>query len=329
MPSTLFRHLSALSQQLRQLPTALGGLALGIGGLGMCLDSALQAQGRIETATMLLSALLLLLLCGRFALHFDTLKTDLKHPVVGSVAPTFAMALMVVSHGIALYLLTCGLLVWLAAIGVHVFFLVKFIRYRRRDFSLQHMVPSWFVPPVGIAVAAVTWSGEAGSWSHGIAWACMAFALACYALMMPLMFYRLIFRDTIPRGAQPTIAILAAPASLTLAAYLRVAITPQPLLVIVMLGLAITMTLIVYAAFIHLLRLPFSPGYAALTFPMAIGATALYKVHALFISWHLPTAMIEQIGWMAALELAIASAVISYVALRYALSFGQWIKSRV
>ncbi|WP_156938996.1 TDT family transporter [Deefgea rivuli] len=306
-------------KKVRHLPTPLAGLALGIGGLGMCLDAVLRAQGRIETVSAALALLLLLALCLRVALHPDTLKADLKHPVVGSVAPTFAMALMVVSHGISLYWPQLGSAVWLLAIAIHLYFLVAFIRYRRRDFSLHHMVPSWFVPPVGIAVAAVAWTGEFGSFTHGVAWACMAFALLCYAVMMPLMFYRIMFRESIPVGAQPTIAILAAPASLTLAAYLRVSPTPYPLLVIVMLGLAITMTLIVYGAFIHLLRLPFSPGYAAFTFPMAIGATALYRVEAVFVKWQLPAEMIRQVDILGRIELGIATAVISYVALRFVL----------
>lgn len=303
--------------RIRGLPTPVAGLALGIGGLGMCLDLAFNAQGRLEIVTSTLALLLLIALCTRVALHPDTFKADLKHPVVGSVAPTFAMALMVVSHGISLHWSEVGTAVWLLAVLIHVYFLVAFIRYRRREFSLHHMVPSWFVPPVGIAVAAVAWSGDMSSWTYVIAWFCMAFALACYVVLMPLMFYRIMFRESIPVGAQPTIAILAAPASLTLAAYLKVAITPLPLLVIIMLGLAITMTLIVYGAFIHLMRLPFSPGYAAFTFPMAIGATALYKVKAIFIKWNVPADMVQQIEMLARIELGVATIVISYVAIRF------------
>lgn len=268
---------------------------------------------------MLIVGAMLLSLLLRFVLHFDTLREDLKHPVIGSVAPTFAMAMMVFSHGVSMYWPLGGTVIWLLAITLHVYFLIKFINHRRREFSLHHMVPSWFVPPVGIAVAAVAWSGAMGDWTHLIAWLCMAFALACYAVMMPLMFYRLMFRETIPEGAQPTIAILAAPASLTLAAYLRVTMDPSPLLVIVMLGLAITMTVIVYGAFLHLLRLPFTPGFAAFTFPMAIGATAIYKVEAAFLNWRVPMSLIEQIDLLAEIELSIATVVIAYVAFRYVL----------
>lgn len=311
--------LSTVSQRFRNLPTPMAGLALGIGGLGMCIDAAFHLGGRFEIFSMSLAGALLLALCIRFVMHYETLKADLKHPVIGSVAPTFAMALMIFGHGVHNFFPMLGTAIWLLAIALHVFFLVKFIRYRRREFSLHHMVPSWFVPPVGIAVAAVAWPGQAGDWTYWPAWLCMAFALACYAVMMPLMFYRLMFRQTIPEGAQPTIAILAAPASLTLAAYLNVAINPSPLLVIVLLGLALTMTLIVYGAFIHLLRLPFSPGYAAFTFPMAIGATALYKVEAIFVHWQLPTTMIDQVDVLGRIELGIATIVISYVAVRYAM----------
>jgi tellurite resistance protein TehA-like permease len=37
---------------------------------------------------------------------------------------------------------------------------------------------------------------------------------------------------------------------------------------VVLLGIAVLMTGIIYLAFIKLLRLPFSPGYAAFTFPL-------------------------------------------------------------
>lgn len=79
------------------------------------------------------------------------------------------------------------------------------------------------------------------------------------------------------------------------------------------------MTLIVYVALLHLLRLPFTPGFAALTFPLAIGATALFKVQAFFIDWALPGDIILQVQTLARIELAIATVVIGYVAVRYAI----------
>ena len=86
------------AQRLRGLPTPMAGLALGVASLGWCLENALPLHGWGQIAGAAVASLLLALLVLRFALHFDTLKADLKHPVAGSIVPTFAMALMVISR---------------------------------------------------------------------------------------------------------------------------------------------------------------------------------------------------------------------------------------
>lgn len=82
-------------------------------------------------------------------------------------------------------------------------------------------------------------------------------------------------------------------------------------------GIAILMTAIIYLAFFKLLRLPFSPGYAAFTFPMVIGATALFKLAAWMETIGVANKYIVQVQWIAAIELIVATLVVSYVALRY------------
>ncbi len=53
------------------------------------------------------------------------------------------------------------------------------------------MVPSWFLPPVGIIVADVSSSGHPAL--APIAYACLVFGILAYAVMMPMMIYRFIF----------------------------------------------------------------------------------------------------------------------------------------
>ncbi|MGL5156595.1 MAG: TDT family transporter, partial [Aeromonas veronii] len=153
--------------------------------------------------------------------------------------------------------------------------------------------------------------------ANGLLW----FGIICYGLMLPLMLYRLIFSHEVPDAAKPTIAILAAPASLSLAGYLTVSQEPSLLLVAVLLGIAILMTGIIYLAFIKLLRLPFSPGYAAFTFPLVIGATALFKVAHLVEGFAQGSHYVEQIRLLAHFELGVATVVVGYVALRYLMFF--------
>lgn len=74
--------------------------------------------------------------------------------------------------------------------------------------------------------------------------------------MLPMMIYRFIFTHEIPDAAKPTLAIMAAPASLSLAGYLTVVSEPSPVIVALLFGIAVLMTAIIYLAFTRLLRLP-------------------------------------------------------------------------
>ena len=192
-----------------------------------------------------------------------------------------------------------------------------------KDPKLHLMVPSWFVPPIGVVVACVSFPNE---WALlPLASALFWFGLGCYAIMLPLMVYRLIFLNEVPNAAKPTIAILAAPASLLLAGYLTIENDPSLLLCSLLFGIAVLMTFVIYFSFWRLLRLQFSPGYAAFTFPMAIGATALFKLADRLQYYPGCLEYSRQIGWLAQFELAVATVVILYVAVLYAINIRKFL----
>ena len=318
MQKTVISIFTRISQLLASAPTPMAGLALGIASLGWCWENGGDFNGNAQIAGAAIATCLLLILSCKFLLHPQLLLQDLAHPVVGSVVPTFAMATMVVSKALGHYSLLFAEIIWLFAVILHAIFLGTFIWHRAKEFKIHHMVPSWFVPPVGIIVADVAFpGGQFEGLAHGLLW----FGIACYAVMLPLMLYRLIFSREIPDAAKPTIAILAAPASLSLAGYLTVTTDPSLLLVALLFGIAILMTGIIYMAFFKLLGLPFSPGYAAFTFPLVIGSTALFKVGDLLNRWESAAPYAEQIKWLAFAELMIATVIVSYVTLRYLMYF--------
>ena len=308
--------ITATKRKLACAPTPMAGLALGIGSILWCWESGAQLHGYGQITGAVIAALMLLILIAKFLVHPKLLWNDLSHHVVGSVVPTFAMALMVVSKAISVYgSITVGVYVWLFAVGLHVIFLALFLFHRGRDFHLHHMVPSWFVPPIGIIVADVSFPGIAAL--HPLAYALQMFGMMAYAVMLPMMIYRFMFRDEVPDGAKPTIAIMAAPASLSLAGYLTITATPSPVIVALLGGIAVLMTAVIYLAFFRLLRLDFSPGYAAFTFPMAIGATALFKTVAWMQSYGFDAHYVAQVHGLATIELYVASIIIGYVSIRY------------
>ncbi|MGR5529640.1 TDT family transporter [Vibrio alfacsensis] len=297
-------------------PTPMAGLALGIASLGWSWENFAELYGYGQWISAGIASVLLIILAVKFFFHNHLLRQDLAHPVVGSVVPTFAMATMVVSNSLGHFFPIAGNALWLFAVGLHVVFLVTFIYHRAKDFELHHMVPSWFVPPVGIIVADVSFSGNPTL--APIAYGALMFGMVAYAVMLPIMIYRFMFTHEIPDAAKPTMAILAAPASLSLAGYLNVTSDPSPVIIALLFGIAVLMTSIIYLAFFKLLRLPFSPGYAAFTFPMVIGATALFKVAHWMEAQGLAAHYVNQVRGLATVELIVATVVVVYVSIQYA-----------
>ena len=307
-----------LRERLKNVPTPLGGLGLATASLGG--TWALYVPRFAEQSKLLaafLGGLFILLVLAKFFVNSKLLKDDISHPVAGSIMPTIAMGTMVVAAALLPYVPAFARGLWLTAIAAHIALLFFFVAYRIREFRMEHMVPSWFVPPVGIIVAAVTCKGMG---YEALVHAIFYFGLVAYLIKLPLMMYRLIFKDCIPQAALPTIAIMGAPASLTLAGYLAAFEEPNLILVGALVPLALFMTMLVYVAFFKLLRLPFSPGYAAFTFPMVIGATAMFKFAALIQS-EVPAHIYHLFYGVAVFEMYIASAIVFYVALRYGMHY--------
>ena len=63
---------------------------------------------------------------------------------------------------------------------------------------MQHMVPSWFIPPVGIIVADVACPSP--EWFN-FAQVLLTIGIVSYAVMLPVMIYRFMFYAQVPDAA--------------------------------------------------------------------------------------------------------------------------------
>lgn len=293
--------------KLKNLPVAVSGLALGTAGLGNVLASEVHSSLRYICA--MIALLILLMVAIKKLSHPKVLWNEISHPVAGSFIPAFDMALMVIASIIVKHNQIIGKGMWYLAILFHLFFAISFIYHRYKDFDLNHMLPSWFVPPVGIIVACVT--GEAMQ-AEFITHTIFYFGFICYILLLPVMLYRLIFGDRIQDAQLPSFAIMGAPASLCLAGYLTAFSEPSEIIVGVLLSLSLMMTSLVIISMIRInhYRIRFMPIYASFTFPLAIGSTALIK-YSHFIGLNTLTGRFwHQIGLA---EMAFATIVVSWV----------------
>ncbi len=307
-----------LAAILAQVPTALAGLALAIASLGWCWESSSRFQGEAQAIGALLASLMLFTLLLKFVLNPKLLKQDLSHHMSGSVVPTFAMAAMVIANNVNHFNHHVAMLVWLSAIILHLSFLAVFIYYRVKSFKFEHVLPSWFIPPVGIVVAAVSFPGGG---LISIANSLLLFGLLTYFILLPTILYRYFLHERIGDHEKPTVAVFAAPASLTLAGYLTLVDEPSLLMVSLLGGISLVMTLFIYYSFTHLLRLPFTPGYSAFTFPLVIGATAMFKVAQYLQVNNYSMIFVELVESVAYIELIVATLMVIYVSMRYLMHF--------
>jgi len=300
--------MNTLVDKLKNIPVALSGLALGVAGLGNLLASEVYVGFRYMLGFA--AFMLLVMVIAKKIAHPRVLLAEMLHPVAGSFVPTFAMAFMVIGNIVAHDFLLLGQIIWYSAISLHVIFASVFIYQRLRSFALEDVLPSWFIPPVGIVVACVTYEPMH---AQLLAEIIFYWGFITYLMLLPLVLYRLIFAQPIEDAKLPSFAVMAAPASLCLSGYLTVFTHhAQPFIVHLLFTLALMMTSLVLLAMIRInhLRIRFMPIYASFTFPLVIGATGLIKY-----ARYLGMTSADALFWyhLGVVELVLACIVVSWV----------------
>ena len=260
-------------KKINKMPLALTGLALGVGGIfnAWTIFTGVKYIAYIGAC---ISSILILTIITKIFSSFGDFINDLKHPVAGSTIPTLDMSVMVISSSVVQFIRPLGIAMWLIAITIHVIFAFTFLAHRINLKDLHHMVPSWFVPPVGIVVAAVSGSNMG---FPQVSQVIVYIGTALYIILFPFIFYRIIFHDPLADDRFPAFAVMGAPANLCLCGYLTAFTDYNTALLNLLLALGLFTTFKVYLSLIRAFRIKFIPLFAAYTFPLAVGAQALLK----------------------------------------------------
>lgn len=313
---------SCLTQFLQQVPLPLGGVTLAILALGNLLIHLTSAgvAAPLRWSFGVLFAIFYLPLVLKLLVHPKLVfGEDLKHPVIAPVLATSPVSLLlfatyVGAGGGAWHMI--GLVIWWVGI-VNTLALMLWLSYffLWRSFSLKQVFPTWFMGFVGIMVTSVT-AGSFGMEPLGrfVFWVDFPIYLAWFVvILLRLRKYEL------PPHVKPSIAILAAPMSLSVTAYLTCTPTPQLATVTILVILGQLIYLVILGFLPYLLRLPFSPSYAALTFPMVISASSLWQALQFYADAGMSFTWLK---WGQIAETVIATAIVLYVAIRFVVYFG-------
>ena len=249
-------------RKINKMPLALTGLALGVGGIfnAWTIFTGIKYFAYIGA---LISSILILTIITKIFSSFGAFLNDLEHPVAGSTIPTLDMAVMVISSSVVQFVKPLGVAMWFTAIAVHVIFAFTFLAHRINLKDLHHILPSWFVPPVGIVVAAVTGTNMG---FPQVSQVIVYIGTVLYIILFPFIFYRIIFHDPLADDRFPAFAVMGAPANLCLCGYLSAFTDYNTALLNFLLALGLFTTFKVYLSLIRAFQIKFIPLFAAYTF---------------------------------------------------------------
>ena len=298
---------------------AICGLSLAIAALGNLWGQ--NNQPLLRQVCGILSAVVLIIFLLKLVLHFSHAGAELKTPVPLSVLPTATMALMLLSVYVKDYVYApAAPVLWYAAVALHGFIMLLFVKRFIIGFQLGTVFPSWFVTFVGLVVASVT-APAMNARTLGQIIFYIGFAL--YFVALVLVVWRMLKVKLFPEPARPTIAIFTAPMSLCIVGYFQSFLPEQrnATLMYIMLGIAVISYLYVTVMMVFLLKIKFYPTYAAFTFPYVISALAFRAGNAFLtaqgFSFFAPVVPIS--FW-------IANAVVLFVIIHYIRYFWFWLK---
>lgn len=168
-----------------------------------------------------------------------------------------------------------GKALWAAALAIHAVHILVFT-YRnviqKRD--INTFVPSWFVTYNGIMVSCVV--GGAMN-AAGILKYVVYYGIAIYLILIPIMIWRLLTVEVKP-AVYHTMAVVLAPCSLCVVSYLNVIPDPNPMLLKFLYLCVLASFAFIVIKLPKFFAYPFAPGFAGMTFPMAIGIVASTKM---------------------------------------------------
>lgn len=288
------------------LPTFVGALTLGNVYSGM-------GYPWVRHLTMWAATVMLLVYIVKIIRYPQTCRKEYETVVPCSLYAGFTMVSMILGSYYFDYAPAFGKALWGAALAVHAVHILIFT-YRnvigKRD--INTFVPSWFVTYNGIMVSCVV--GGAMN-AKGILTYVVYYGIAVYAVIIPIMIWRLLTVEVKP-AVYHTMAVVLAPCSLCVVSYLNVIADPVPAVVFVLYACVLASLAFIVIKLPKFFAFPFAPGYAGLTFPMAIGIVATNKMTG-FLTGQGQEALAAVTGQLAGFQIYLTTMIVGYVLLNF------------
>ena len=296
---------------VENIPIPVCGLALGLASLDKYLSQTYD--GYEYGIFAIISTILAILFLLKMTVGRKAFVKDLDSPVLFGVLPTFPMTVMILSTYVIDFSEIVAKTLWFVSLMSMFAMMFLFLRKFLIGFNIKNVFPSWFVMFIGCVVTSVT-SVTMGFQDLGKA--VFIFGLVAYAILLPLILYRVLIKKGIPEQAMPNLAIFTAPPNLLLVGYLAAFGTEANETVVTLwaiFGIISYFAVLAYLPF--MMKRRFYPSYGAFSFPLVISMMSINSVGSFFdLSGGL-------YGILETASEVIAVAMVVYVLLRYIIFF--------
>ena len=263
----------------------------------------------IRHITMMLSAIILIAYIIKIVTNFNVVKNEYSNTVPASLYAGFTMITMILGSYVFDFSPTIGKAMWFVGLILHAIHIVIFT-YRNviKGVNIDTFLPSWFVTYNGIMVSTVV-GGVMNEPTIGKI--VVYYGIAVLIIIMPFMLYRLATTD-IKDAVHHTQAILLAPSSLCLVSYLNFIKEPNKFVVYALYALVFCTLLFIIVKLPRFFSFDFHPGFAGMTFPMAIGTVASIKMSA-FLKGQGYDVLSNMIKEISGIQIYLTTAIVSIV----------------
>ena len=288
------------------LPTFVGTLTLGnvYGGLGF---------PWVRYLAMAAATVVVIFYILKFIMYSGVCRNEYSQTVPASLYAGFTMCLMILGSFYYEKGLGFGKVIWLIAVIIHMIHIAVFTVnnvFLKRDANTT--VPSWFVTYNGLLVSAVT--GGAMNMKPMLQ-AITVYGIIIYLILIPVMIVRLI-RVPVKPAVYHTMPVVLAPCSLCVVGVLNTFDAPNPALVSFLYLCVLASLLFIIVKLPDFFSFAFTPGFAGLTFPMAIGTVASTKM-AGFLNGQGKEAAAFAVTQLSGLQIFLTSMLVGYVLLNF------------
>lgn len=265
---------------VRNLPVNLFAAVMGLSGLALAWRLAHGSLGAPAFIGEAIGALALgvfvLLSAGYLAKlvkHPDAVCAEFHHPVAGNFFGTIAISVLLLSAVAGPYSASAAQSLW--TVGVVATLVLCFLvvsRLLKGQVDASNAVPAWIVPCVATLDIPVTGGHMPMAWAAEVNLLASAVGAMLALVLLTLIIGRLVHRDPLPPAMAPSLMILLAPFAVGFLAYANIAGGIDRFAALLFYFGLFMFAVVVPKVFRP--GIPFTPGWWAISFPMAALANA-------------------------------------------------------